>query len=223
MSSNSKLNIKSLIFDMDGTLIDTLHDISYAVNIILKKYKFPLHSYDDYKKFIGKGIKNLINMALPYDFKGNYENIYLEIQNTYEANMHSKTIVYEGIYDILDFLTNRNIKLGICTNKPHSSALKCVKKYFINYSLKTVGAGYVSSLKPNPSGLINILNYFDVKSSNCLFIGDSDIDIFTAKNAKTFSVGALWGFRSKEELERAGADFLFEQPEDCLTFLKNVI
>ena len=208
---------------MDGTLIDTLHDISYSINIVLEKYKFPIHSYNEYKKFIGKGIENLIKMALPQDFNGNYENIYLEVKNTYEANMHSKTIIYKGIIDILNFLFNNNIKMGVCTNKPHEYALKCVKTYFKGYNIKTIGAGNIYPLKPNPKGLNEILNKFNIKPSNCLFVGDSDIDIITAKNAKILSVGALWGFRSKEELEKAGADFLFDNPKHFLTFLKKII
>ena len=129
MNFEKKLNIKSIIFDMDGTLIDTLSDIADSVNFVLKKYKLPQHSYAKYKIFIGDGIESLVMRALPKDLNLNREEIFSEIRVKYQENINSKTIVYEGILDLLDFLLLKKIKIGICTNKPHESALLCSKKY----------------------------------------------------------------------------------------------
>tara|TARA_B100000676_G_C17832423_1_gene708557 strand:- start:165 stop:836 length:672 start_codon:yes stop_codon:yes gene_type:complete len=214
------LKTEAIIFDMDGTLLDTISDISSSVNSILKKYKFPQHSYEQYKVFIGNGIESLIKKALPVDFKGNYNNIFKEIESEYKSNLNKKTIIYDGIIDLLEYLVFKNIKIGICTNKPHKHAIKCVNKYFKNFNFEIIGAGHSFPLKPNPKGILNIINKFKVESSKCLFVGDSGIDIFTAKNANILSVGALWGFRSKKELSNAGADFLFKNPLDFLIFLK---
>ena len=223
MGFDSNFDIEAVIFDMDGTLLDSLSDIAYSVNIILKKYNFPQHSYDQYKIFIGDGIENLINKALPAGFNGNYDKILLEIKNTYKINLNSKTTVYNGIFDLLNYLNNKNIKMGIYTNKPHQIALECSRKYFEKFKMQTIGAGYDFPLKPNPRGVLQMLNKFKVDPSKSLFVGDSDIDIYTAKNANILSVGALWGFRSEKELSIAGADLLFKKPKDFLIFLKKII
>ena len=220
MPSNN-LDIKAIIFDMDGTLLDTLSDIADSVNFVLKKFNYPQHSYHQYKIFIGDGIENLILRALPSDFNQDRSQIFREIKNTYQENLNSKTRIYEGIMELLTFLLNKNIKIGICTNKPHKSALECSKKYFNEFNITTIGAGYKYPIKPNPEASIRILNNFNVMPSNSLFVGDSNIDIYTAKNAGMIAVGVLWGFRPKDELIKAGADYLFKNPKELLIFLKN--
>ncbi len=208
---------------MDGTLIDTLSDISDSVNLILNKYNFPQHSYAKYKIFIGDGIENLVTRALPNKMNANREKILDEIRVQYQKNLNSKTVVYQGIFDLLDFLLLKKVKVGICTNKPHESALICSKKYFGNYKIFTLGAGNGFNVKPDPSGLKSILNHFKVNIHESLFVGDSDVDIQTAKNAGILSVGVLWGFRKELELREAGADFIFRYPRHFLKFLKTVI
>ncbi len=208
---------------MDGTLIDTLSDIADSVNFVLGKYNYPQHSYAKYKIFIGDGIENLVMRALPKDFNLNREKIFTEIRVKYQENLNSKTLVYNGIFDLLDFLLLKKIKIGICTNKPHESALLCSKKYFEKYKIFTLGAGHGFNIKPDPSGVQSILNQFRVNNQESLFIGDSDIDIFTAKNSGMLSVGVLWGFRKEKELRDAGADFIFKYPKDLLKFLKTII
>ena len=208
---------------MDGTLIDTLSDISDSVNHILNKYNFPQHSYAKYKIFIGDGIDNLVKRALPKKMNVNREKILNEIRVQYQKNLNSKTVVYEGILDLLDFLLLKKVKIGICTNKPHKSALLCSKKYFEKYKIFTIGAGHGFNIKPDPSGVQGILNQFRVNAQESLFIGDSDIDIYTAKNAGIPSVGVLWGFRKEQELRDAGADYIFKYPKDLLKFLKTAI
>ena len=208
---------------MDGTLIDTLSDIADSVNLILNKYNFPQHSYAKYKIFIGGGLENLVMRALPKTINLNREKMLNEIRAQYQKNLNSKTVVYEGILDLLDFLLLKKVKVGICTNKPHESALICSKKYFESYKIFTLGAGNGFNVKPDPSGLKSILNHFKVNINESLFVGDSDIDIYTAKNAGISSVGVLWGFRKELELREAGADFIFKYPRDFLKFLKTVI
>ena len=208
---------------MDGTLIDTLSDIADSVNFVLDKYNFPQHSYAKYKIFIGDGIENLVTRALPKKMNVNREKILNEIRVQYQKNLNSKTVVYQGIFDLLDFLSLKKVKVGIFTNKPHESALTCSRKYFDRYKIFTLGAGNGFNVKPDPAGLKSILDHLKVKSHESLFVGDSDIDIYTAKNAGISSAGVLWGFRKELELREAGADFIFKYPRDFLKFLKTVI
>ena len=223
MYSKLTSHVKSVIFDMDGTLIDTLYDIADSVNFVLRKYKYPQHSYVQYKNFIGDGIESLVLRSLPKNIKLDHKKIFKEIKSKYQENLNSKTVVYKGIIEILDFLSLKNIQIGICTNKPHQSAIICSEKYFNKYNILTLGAGHKFNVKPDPEGVLNLLNQLKVSPSRSLFVGDSDIDIFTAKNAGIPSVGVLWGFRHEKELIDAGADFTFKKPKDFLIFLKSII
>ena len=222
LKNGKELTINGTIFDIDGTLLNTLTDIGYAVNSVLCKYNLPKHSLGRYKYFIGDGLKELVRRSLPTRFNGSFEKIYFDIKKEYKSNLNSQTVVYEGINELLEYLISRNIKIGINTNKPHEFAIKCIRKYFDDYDILTIGSNNDRPLKPDPSGVLEIINQFDLNPKNCVMIGDSNVDIFTAKNANIISFGALWGFRSQFELLKSGANYLFENPIDIIRFIKSI-
>lgn len=214
--------IDCIIFDMDGTLLNTLSDIQFAVNSILSKNDLQKHSSTQYKLFIGDGLKKLVKRSLPDRFDGSFNKIYFDVKRAYKSNLNSQTVVYDGIDELLKYLLSKNIKIGINTNKPHEFAIKCTRKYFNDYDILTIGSINDRPLKPDPSGVLEIINQFDLNPKNCVMVGDSNVDIFTAKNANIISFGALWGFRSQSELLKSGANYLFENPIDIIKFIKSI-
>jgi len=133
--------LRGVIFDLDGTLLDTLADMQCTVNSVLLKYDYPPHSISKYKEFIGNGIENTLLAALPNNYKEDFYTLLEETKRSYLENLNKNTTVYDGIYDILDYLIRSEIKLGVVTNKLHKYATKCVEVFFNRYNLLTLGAG----------------------------------------------------------------------------------
>ena len=222
LSKNNNLNpvdLKLVIFDLDGTLLDTTDEIHYIFNKVLTVNSLPLQSKKYYKDNIGKGIDHLLTKILPKDFTGNYKSILSQAKELYSKYLNKKAKPFDGIYDILELLAEKNTNMGIVTNKIHTLAERCVELFFIKYNIVTIGAEYLYPKKPAPDSALFLANKFNFQPANILFIGDSQIDIFTAKNAKILSAGVLWGNGSKEELENAGAGIIFAEPLDLKTYL----
>ena len=201
--------IRGVIFDLEGTLLDTLADIQCSVNSVLLKYGYPPHSISKYKDLIGNGIENTLLAALPNNYKEEFYTLLEETKKSYVENLNKNTTVYDGIYDILDYLIHSEMRLGIVTNKPHKYAIKCVEVFFNRYNLLTLGAGKNYSIKPNPEGTKYVASELGVDPDNCIFVGDSGVDMQTAKRAGMISAGVLWGFREKKELENNRSRFDF--------------
>ena len=215
--------LRGVIFDLDGTLLDTLADMQCTVNSVLLKYDYPPHSISKYKEFIGNGIENTLLAALPNNYKEDFYTLLEETKRSYLENLNKNTTVYDGIYDILDYLIRSEIRLGVVTNKLHKYATKCVEVFFNRYNLLTLGAGKNYSIKPNPEGTKYVASELGVDPDHCLFVGDSGVDMQTAKRAGMISAGVLWGFREKKELENTGADFIFSTTIELNEFFKNNI
>ncbi|MCP4970207.1 MAG: HAD family hydrolase [Arcobacter sp.] len=207
---------KGIIFDLDGTLINSIIDIAICANKVLKKFNLPQHEIKDYKKFVGSGADVLIQNCTPKDTDESLLLSLLEqFKTIYSQNMYSNTKPYDGIYKLLDSLTNDNYQVGILSNKPHEFTIKSVNEFFSNYNINQIhGQKTNVPKKPDPKGAIHIAEAFNINCENIYFIGDSDIDIITAKNAGMIAVGVSWGFRDVEELKRFGADFIVEKPLD---------
>ena len=215
----NKNKISLVIFDLDGTLIDSTSEIGFVVNSALKKNGFPERSQEFYKKNIGSGIADLLQKSLP-DANGNIKDvkkILLEVKNLYSIHLNKKSKVFDGIYEILDFLKKENIQIAIVTNKLHQLAIRCVENYFNDYNIITIGAEDKFDRKPSPNATYEIINLYTIKPEESIFIGDSHIDIKTAKNANIKSGGVLWGNGDKEELKRA--DLLFTKTKELLNYL----
>jgi len=215
----NSIDLKSVIFDLDGTLLDTTDEIHYIFNKVLTVNNLPLQSKKYYKDNIGSGIDHLLTKILPKDFTGDYKSILSQAKELYSIYLNKKAKSFDGIYDVLDLLGEKNTSIGIVTNKIHTLAERCVDLFFNKYNIITIGAEYLYPKKPAPDSALFLANKFNFQPANILFIGDSQIDIFTAKNAKMLSAGVLWGNGSKEELENAGAGIIFAEPLDLKTYL----
>jgi phosphoglycolate phosphatase len=215
----NSIDLKSVIFDLDGTLLDTTDEIHYIFNKVLTLNNLPLQSKEYYKDNIGNGIDHLLTKILPKDFVGDYKLILSQTKELYSKYLNKKAKPFDGIYDILDFLGEKNIRIGIVTNKIHTLAERCVGLFFNKYNIVIIGAEYLYPKKPAPDSALFIANKFNYEPVNILFIGDSQIDICTAKNAGMCSVGVLWGNGTEAELQNAGADIIFSEPLALKTFL----
>jgi len=216
------MKINAVIFDLDGTLLDTTDEIHYIFNQLLSVNGFPPRSQQFYKDTIGKGIEHLLKKCLPEQFDGDYGSMLEQAKELYSINLNKKARVFEGVPDILDQLSEKNMQMGIITNKMHHLALRCVDKFFNKYDLKTIGAEYLYPRKPEPDSALSLAQEFGYSSSEVLFIGDSSVDMVTAKNAGMISAGVLWGNGSCAELEGSGADMVFDSTRDLFNFMEKI-
>ena len=210
------------IFDLDGTLIDSLTDIALCANIVLKEFNMPSHEISEYKYFVGGGAEVLVNNALPKNSSNELNKKVLQrFKEVYDSELHYNTKPYDGIYNLLDLLLERNIKVGILSNKPHEFTIKYVDEFFSKYTniLEVHGSKEDIPKKPNPQAAIAIANIFEIHPENIYFVGDSDVDMQTAKNSNMKAVGVSWGFRGPKELIENGADYIVESPLDIYKLL----
>ncbi|MBN1499303.1 MAG: HAD family hydrolase [Spirochaetes bacterium] len=217
------MSLKAVIFDLDGTLLNTIDDLADAMNSVLIQKGFSKHPVKEYKTFVGDGIENLVRRALPIYFRHN-DDIIREcvklVKYEYDSLWNKKSELYPGINILLDNFEAAKFKMSIYSNKPDEFVQKVAKHYFTKWDFKFItGAKKNRPLKPDTSVVKEILAGMGVTPDECLYIGDTDTDIMTGKNAGIFTIGALWGFRSEEELAEAGADFLAGKPEDIIDFL----
>ena len=215
------MRFKGIIFDLDGTLVNSLEDISDAMNTVLTGLNYPTHTYDTYQYFIGSGLRNLVSKALP---ASNNSDEQIEICfdcmiNEYREVCTIKTKPYEGIITLLDNLVSRNIKLAVFSNKADELTKKIAAEIFPNYFDAAVGLSTEELKKPNPFEALEISKSWNLKPEEILFVGDSDIDMQTAINANMFPVGVSWGYRTEEELITSGAKLVIKNPADLIEIL----
>ena len=216
------MNFKAILFDLDGTLLNTLEDLSVAANHVLKKNGFPIHTMEEYRFFVGDGIATLMKRALPEDQR-NEGVIRLCIQayrEEYSRNWNVKTRPYDGITEMLDALTSRQLKMAVLSNKPDEFTKQCVNEFFPRWAFGVV-IGQRSSLpiKPDPSGAIEIARCLNVSPADFIYLGDTAIDMKTATASGMFPAGATWGFRSEKELQENGARALLKTPLEVMGLL----
>lgn len=211
----------AVIFDLDGTLLDTLQDLSDSGNAVLAARGFPKHSINDYRTFIGTGMENLVRAIFPEGERPETDEEIAEVlaqyRGFYSENWKNTTVPYPGIPELLDTLTGRGIPIGVLSNKAHDFTVKCVDEFLGQWKWDIVlGQREGSPRKPDPSGALEIAETVGVAPENCYFIGDSDVDMFTAKNAEMHAIGVAWGFRGTKELLSAGAEKVLQSPKDLL-------
>lgn len=213
------------IFDLDGTLVDTLKDITNCMNKALADCGFEEHNADSYKYFIGTGVINLIKHSLPCEYKENKEviNKVRELYSKYyEIHYLEYSYPYEGINELLNELKKRKFILGIVSNKQHSFTKLMAEKLFgKDYFDEIIGQQDDLPKKPDPYGIHIIAEKFNVSLKNIIYAGDSGVDMETAKNANVTAVGVSWGLREKEELLQNGADFIINKPQELLKIIDN--
>ena len=217
------MRYNAVLFDLDGTLIDTLEDLGDSVNRVLTRKGFPTHTMDAYRYFVGDGALKLITRALPERERDN-ETVMASLdafREDYGHNWNVKTKPYEGIVEMLDMLTVHDMKMAILSNKPHDFTEQCVSQFLPKWSFQVVmGQKEPFPLKPDPGGALEVSRRLGVPPAEILYLGDTSIDMNTAKAAGMFPVGVLWGFRPAEELKESGALVLMEKPIDIMNILK---
>lgn len=210
-----KRSIEAIIFDLDGTLLNTLNDIANCANAVLKDWNCQLHSVDTYARLVGDGLTNLARKALPASRRSPAEiNAFVDAyRQQYATRWNETSTWYPGIPELLSNLCARSIPLAILSNKNDDFTKVCVSSYFSSIPFREVrGARAGVPLKPDPQSALDIAHSLGVRPTNCLFVGDSEIDIQTAANAEMIGVGVLWGYRSRATLEAAGAAIVMSSP-----------
>ncbi len=203
----------TIIFDLDGTLIDTLRDLAESVNYALRCFNLPVHPVESYKQRVGHGSEVMISRALSDDKQGLIEKIQKIQAEYYQKHMFDHTRPYPQIPEILQKLRGKGYKLAILTNKPEEMAQKIVGRLFESGTFDLVAGGRDDiPLKPNPQRALQIARQLGTQARLTAFVGDSGVDMQTARNAGMFGIGVLWGFRSRPELIQAGCLALIEKP-----------
>ncbi|NQV38170.1 MAG: HAD family hydrolase [Candidatus Marinimicrobia bacterium] len=212
--------IKGVVFDLDGTLLNTIAGIQKSVNRVLQKYGFPEHTESFYKAIVGHGMKSLVIESIPDTHANDIEEILENVKNEYDGLWQTGTTIYQGIPEILTFLEKRNIPMAILSNKPIKYVVESVDSFFDQWTFyPVIGEKYDVPKKPNPYGLELIAQKLHVPARDVLMIGDSAIDIETAIAANTQHAGALWGFKDRAELVSAGAQHLLSYPGQLFVLL----
>ena len=212
--------IKCCIFDLDGTVLDTITTITYFVNVTLQKWGIKQITIEQGKVFAGNGARKLIERACENDGvtdEKTVDEILASYKKTYDENPLYLTKVFDGIIEMLDELRQRGIKLAILSNKPDDTVRSVVREFFGDRFLYVAGGKDGVPLKPNPDCTREILVELSVNADEVMFVGDTSVDVETGKNmgaGKT--VGVLWGFRERAELEGAGADVIVSEPLEIL-------
>lgn len=213
--------IKAVLFDLDGTIADTLMDLADSANHVLQQNGYPTHNTECYKVFVGNGIAKLIERVLPEQDRTqqNVLNLKTQFVEYYTKHYCDKTKPYKGVPQMLDALKQRGIKIAVVTNKAQPMAQAVVDRLYGKNFCSVYGQREDMPTKPNPALTILAMSDLSVEPSQCLFVGDSNVDIYNAINSGAYPVGVLWGFRSEEELKAAGAKAILSRPEQLLELI----
>ncbi len=217
------MKYRAVLFDLDGTLLDTIEDLTDSMNAALAEMGLPGRSVEECKQLVGDGLGTFVRRALPPEVGDSPEamaKLKELMRAEYDRRRDMKTRPYEGIYELLDALTGHGIPMAVLSNKPHDSTLAVMGKYFSRWRFRAIfGARDGVPVKPDPSGALEIARIFGLKADEIAYVGDTNTDMQTANAAGMFAVGALWGFRTAEELKANGARVLIEKPLDLLRIL----
>jgi phosphoglycolate phosphatase len=211
-----------VIFDLDGTLLDTIEDLANSVNFALKKNGFQLHAVETYRRFVGNGVTKLIERALPDDKKNaeTIERVKKDFILHYIPHSEDYTRPYTGIPELLAALHQKGIQLAVASNKVHEATERIIKHFFPDIPFSVVlGQQEGIPVKPDPAIMLSILKQTAIPKEAVLYVGDSGVDVLTARNADLPFVAVLWGFRPKEELEAKGAVRFVQSPDEILKLI----
>jgi phosphoglycolate phosphatase len=219
--------IKGIVFDLDGTLLDTIEDISDSVNCALRRFGLPEHPPEAYRRFVGEGFLNLVKRAIsgPLAQDEAYAGSVLDAaRSEYFRVMKNKSHPYGGIHDLVNILHNKAVRLAVLSNKPHANTVDLVNHYFPEINFYYIaGAVPEKPIKPDPLCAFEAAAAMALAPEECAFVGDSSVDMETGKNAGMLALGAAWGFRGRRELEDAGAAFVADTPDDLRHYLERHI
>lgn len=210
----------TIIFDLDGTLLNTLTDLQLSTNFALKQFSYPERTLDEVRHFVGNGVAKLIERAIPDGLLNpDYKKCLDIFKEHYSQNMLANTKPYDGIIPLLSSLKQRGVKVGVVSNKFDSAVKNLCKRYFDGYVMSAAGETAGVSVKPSPDGVLKVMHELKSTAQTTIYAGDSSVDILTAHNANLKCIGVTWGFRELDELESAGADYIAHSPEEIIKFL----
>ncbi len=216
------MNYESIIFDLDGTLLNTLEDLADSMNHVLRGRGFPTHATEAYCYFVGGGAVALAQRTLPPEKRSDalIADCVKEFREQYTANWNVKTRPYDGVAAMLDALAGRPVRMAICSNKPDEFVKLCVREYLSRWDFATVlGQREGIPLKPDPCGALEVARSLNAAPRDVLYVGDTGTDMKTAVNAGMFPLGVLWGFRPGAELREHGAAELISEASEVLKFV----
>lgn len=211
--------IHGVIFDLDGTLIDSLEDIANALNGALAAHGLPTHGLDAYRRFVGEGVANLVRRSLPSDQGALFEAVMADYRVRYAEKMVACTRPYPGIPEVLVALQRRQLKLAVLSNKPDLATQRLVAHFFPRTFDLVHGERLGLPRKPDPRTSIELAAQLGVRPGECAFVGDTRVDMETACAARMLPVGVTWGFRDEHELRTSGAQRIVHRAQDLLSAL----
>ena len=215
------IQAEAIIFDLDGTLLNSLEDIADTANEVLEHFGFAIYPVEMYIRFVGNGLRKLIERIMPENSdEATLLQGITEFKKRYERNWRNKTVPYPFIMETLHTLMQKDISIAILSNKPDIFTKECTQFFFPEIKINPV-MGQVDAVAPKPSaeGALLISQILKIAPDKCIFVGDSDIDIQTGIAAGMKTVGVAWGFRGEQELRNAGADIVINQPQELLHYV----
>lgn len=214
------MKYNTVIFDLDGTLLNTLDDLRDSLNDTLNKNGYSTKSTFDVKRFVGNGVRNLVRMSVPESCdEEEITRVLEEFKNNYKNNMQNKTRPYNGIMELLLDLNRFNYKIAIVSNKYDIAVKSLARTYFGNLIPVAIGESHEIKRKPAPDSIYTAILELGSDIESTVLVGDSETDVQTAKNAGIPCIGVTWGFRSREVLRNEGADYLIDTPKELLTLI----
>lgn len=213
----------AVVFDLDGTLLDSLQDIAAAANDALHACGFPIHPLAHYRRFVGNGQRTLVQRILPPQARSNawIETVLKRMQDEYARNWRTHTQPYAGIVAMLEKLRLSSVQMAVLSNKPQEFLLSQVSWFFPQIPFFAVaGAREGYALKPDPAAFLDLLNTVGCTPAAAIMVGDTSVDMQTARACGAAALGVLWGFRERSELQMAGADFLAAVPAEITAFIE---
>ena len=208
---------KGIIFDLDGTLLDTIEDLGSSMNEVLRHYGFPEHPIDAYRMMVGNGMMNLLKTSIPPEERKRIDihQAFQMFQQVYAERYVDKTVPYEGIPELVTWLAARGVKLAVNSNKRDDYSKSLVTKFFASIPfIHIYGEQNRFPRKPDPAAALDIASAMGAAPEDILYIGDSEVDMATGRNAGMDTVGVLWGFRSRSELEASEAVYIASKPKN---------
>ena len=216
------MKFKAVIFDLDGTLLNTLEDLADSMNCVLERNRLPEHNLAAYRYFVGDGIEMLVRRALPFEVasENDFQRFVREMKSEYASRWLLKTRPYPGVPEMLAAFAAAGIAMAVLSNKPDDASNEIVKSLLPNIDFRIVlGATPERPKKPDPSAALEIASRLGISPEDFLFMGDTSIDMQTACAAGMFPVGALWGFRPAEELIASGAKVLAAEAQNFIPWI----
>jgi phosphoglycolate phosphatase len=213
----------AVLFDLDGTLLDTLEDLGDSMNAVLAARGYPTHPIPSYSTFVGDGVRTLVHRALPPAARvreATVDELVPLMRAEYSTRWKSKTRPYTGVPELLDGLAARGVRMAVLSNKPHPATVEVVEHFFARWTFDaTLGARPGVPIKPDAGAALEVSRLLAIPPEDFLYVGDTNTDMQTAAAAGMFAAGALWGFRTADELRSSGARVLLTDPRDILPLL----